>query len=83
MGAFNSMCRRLFEHSQKQVMIGFLAAMVTALFSIGVYTLISEGTKADAEQTPINSSFLVKMAGFFLMLIVGIFTVVIVGYNYF
>ena len=56
-------------------MIGFLAAMVTALFSIGVYTLISEGTKADAEQTPINSSFLVKMAGFF--------TVVIVGHNYF
>ncbi len=64
-------------------MIGFLAAMVTALFSIGVYTLISEGTRADAEQTPIDSSFLVKMAGFFLMLIVGIFTVVIVGHNYF
>jgi hypothetical protein len=64
-------------------MIGLLAAIVTVLFSIGVYTLISEGTKADAEQTPIDSSFLVKMAGFFLMLIVGIFTVVIVGYNYF
>ena len=64
-------------------MVGFLASLVTALFSIGVYTLISEGTKADAEQTPINSSFLIKMAGFFLMLIVGIFTVVIVGYNYF
>ena len=64
-------------------MIGFLAATVTALFSIGVYTLISEGTKADANQTPIDSSFLIKMAGFFLMLIVGVFTVVIVGYNYF
>jgi hypothetical protein len=64
-------------------MIGLLAAIVTVLFSIGVYTLISEGTKADAEQTPIDSSFLIKMAGFFLMLIVGIFTVVIVGYNYF
>jgi hypothetical protein len=64
-------------------MIGLLAAIVTVLFSIGVYTLISEGTKADAKQTPIDSSFLVKMAGFFLMLIVGIFTVVIVGYNYF
>ena len=64
-------------------MIGLLAAIVTVLFSIGVYTLISEGTKADAEQTPIDSSFLVKMAGFFLMLIVGVFTVVIVGHNYF
>ena len=64
-------------------MVGFLAATVTALFSIGVYTLISEGTRADAEQTPIDSSFLVKMAGFFLMLIIGVFTVVIVGYNYF
>ena len=64
-------------------MVGFLASLVTALFSIGVYTLISEGTKADAEQTPISPSFLVKMTGFFLMLIVGIFTVVIVGYNYF
>ena len=64
-------------------MVAFLAAIVTALFSIGVYTLISEGTRADVEQTPIDSSFLVKMAGFFLMLIVGIFTVVIVGYNYF
>ena len=64
-------------------MIGFLAATVTALFSIGVYTLISEGTRADAEQTPIDSSFLIKMAGFFLMLIVGVFTVVIAGYNYF
>ena len=64
-------------------MVGFLAALVTALFSIGVYTLVSEGTKADTEQTPINSSFLIKMAGFFIMLIVGIFTVVIVGYNYF
>ena len=64
-------------------MVGFLAATVTALFSIGVYTLISEGTRADAEQTPIDSSFLVKMAGFFMMLIVGVFTVVIVGYNYF
>jgi len=64
-------------------MIGFLAATVTALFSIGVYTLISEGTRADAEQTPIDSSFLIKMAGFFLLLIVGVFTVVIVGYNYF
>jgi hypothetical protein len=64
-------------------MVAFLAAIVTALFSIGVYTLISEGTRADAEQTPIDSSFLIKMAGFFLMLIVGIFTVVIVGYNYF
>ena len=62
-------------------MIGFLAATVTALFSIGVYTLISEGTRADAEQTPIDSSFLIKMAGFFLMLIIGVFTVVIVGYN--
>jgi hypothetical protein len=64
-------------------MIGLLAAIVTALFSIGVYTLISEGTKADAEQTPISSSFLVKMTGFFLLLIVGIFTIVIVSYNYF
>lgn len=64
-------------------MVAFLAATVTALFSIGVYTLISEGTRADAEQTPIDSSFLIKMAGFFLMLIVGVFTVVIVGYNYF
>jgi hypothetical protein len=41
-------------------MIGLLAAIVTALFSIGVYTLISEGTRADAEQTPIDSSFLSK-----------------------
>ena len=64
-------------------MIGLLAAIVTALFSIGVYTLISEGTKADAEQTPISSSFLVKMTGFFLLLIVGIFTIVIVSYSYF
>ena len=64
-------------------MIGLLAAIVTAIFSIGVYTLISEGTKADAEQTPISSSFLVKMTGFFLMLIIGVFTIVIVGYNYF
>jgi len=64
-------------------MIGFLAATVTVLFSIGVYTLISEGTRADAEQTPIDSSFLIKMAGFFLLLIVGVFTVVIAGYNYF
>ena len=64
-------------------MVAFLAAIVTTLFSIGVYTLISEGTRADAEQTPIDSSFLVKMAGFFLMLIIGVFTVVIVGYNYF
>lgn len=77
------MCWYLFEYPKKQVMIGFLAATVTALFSIGVYTLISEGTRADAEQTPIDSSFLIKMAGFFLMLIVGVFTVVIVGYNYF
>ena len=64
-------------------MIGFLAAIVTILFSIGVYSLLYEGTRADAEQTPIDSSFLVKMAGFFLMLIIGVFTVVIVGYNYF
>ena len=46
-------------------MVGFLASLVTALFSIGVYTLISEGTKADAEQTPIDSSFLSK-DGWFL-----------------
>jgi ABC-type nickel/cobalt efflux system permease component RcnA len=77
------MCWYLLEYPKKQVMVAFLAAIVTALFSIGVYTLISEGTRADAEQTPIDSSFLIKMAGFFLMLIVGIFTVVIVGYNYF
>ena len=83
MGTIYFMCWYLFEYPEKQVMIGFLAATVTALFSIGVYTLISEGTRADAEQTPIDSSFLVKMVGFFLMLIVGVFTVVIVGYNYF
>jgi len=83
MGTIYFMCWYLFEYPEKQVMIGFLAATVTALFSIGVYTLISEGTRADAEQTPIDSSFLVKMAGFFLMLIIGVFTVVIVGYNYF
>jgi len=77
------MCWYLLEYPEKQVMIGFLAATVTVLFSIGVYTLISEGTRADAEQTPIDSSFLIKMAGFFLLLIVGVFTVVIVGYNYF
>jgi ABC-type nickel/cobalt efflux system permease component RcnA len=77
------MCWYLLKYPKKQVMVAFLAAIVTALFSIGVYTLISEGTRADAEQTPIDSSFLIKMAGFFLMLIVGIFTVVIVGYNYF
>ena len=83
MGTIYFMCWYLLEYPEKQVMIGFLAATVTALFSIGVYTLISEGTRADAEQTPIDSSFLVKMAGFFLMLIIGVFTVVIVGYNYF
>ena len=77
------MCWYLLEYLEKQVMVAFLAATVTALFSIGVYTLISEGTRADAEQTPIDSSFLIKMTGFFLMLIVGVFTVVIVGYNYF
>tara|TARA_R100001460_G_scaffold29040_6_gene57881 strand:+ start:159 stop:353 length:195 start_codon:yes stop_codon:yes gene_type:complete len=64
-------------------MIGLLAAIVTILFSIGVYSLLHEGVKADAQQTPIDSSFLIKMAGFFLMLIVGVFTIVIVGYNYF
>ena len=64
-------------------MIGLLAAIVTILFSIGVYSLLYEGVKADAEQTPIDSSFLVKMAGFFLMLIIGVFTIVIVGYNIF
>lgn len=83
MGTIYFMCWYLLKYPKKQVMVAFLAAIVTALFSIGVYTLISEGTRADAEQTPINSSFLIKMAGFFLMLIVGIFTVVIVGYNYF
>jgi hypothetical protein len=62
------MCWYLLEYPKKQVMVAFLAAIVTALFSIGVYTLISEGTRADAEQTPIDSSFLVKMVG---------------GYNYF
>ncbi len=64
-------------------MVAFLAAIVTILFSIGVYSLIYEGVKADANQTPINSDFLIKMTGFFLMLIVGVFTIVIVGYNYF
>tara|TARA_Y100000114_G_scaffold72845_1_gene66734 strand:- start:187 stop:381 length:195 start_codon:yes stop_codon:yes gene_type:complete len=64
-------------------MIGLLAAIVTVLFSIGVYSLLHEGVKADAQQTPIDSSFLIKMTGFFLMLIVGIFTIVIVSYNYF
>ena len=64
-------------------MIGLLAAIVTILFSAGVYSLLYEGVKADAQQTPIDSSFLIKMAGFFLMLIVGVFTVVIVGYNIF
>jgi hypothetical protein len=64
-------------------MIGLLAAIVTILFSIGVYSLLYEGVKSDANQTPIDSSFLIKMAGFFLMLIIGVFTVVIVGYNYF
>ena len=64
-------------------MIGLLAAIVTILFSAGVYSLLYEGVKADAQQKPIDSSFLVKMAGFFLLLIVGIFTVVLVGYNFF
>jgi len=64
-------------------MVGLLAAIVTVLFSIGVYSLLHEGVKADAQQKPIDSSFLIKMAGFFLMLIVGVFTIVIVGYNYF
>ena len=64
-------------------MIGLLASIITILFSVGVYSLISEGTKADAEQKPIDSSFLVKMTGFFLLLIVGIFTVVLVGYKFF
>lgn len=64
-------------------MIGLLASIITILFSVGVYSLISEGTKADTEQKPIDSRFLVKMTGFFLLLIVGIFTVVLVGYNFF
>jgi len=64
-------------------MIGLLAAIVTVLFSVGVYSLIYEGVKADAQQAPIDSNFLIKMTGFFLMLIIGVFTIVIVGYNFF
>jgi hypothetical protein len=63
-------------------MVELLAVFITIMFSYGIYSLMSENTEDDPVGN-IDSRFIKKMISFFLMFIFSIFTIVVVGYNFF
>jgi hypothetical protein len=64
-------------------MVELLAVFITIMFSYGIYSLMSESNTEDDSVGNIDSRFIKKMISFFLMFIFSIFTIVIVGYNFF